>query len=359
MTKYAFICICIYSLSACKQNTTQSQNISWVGNRLSISQAYDAYLGQTQKRTAQSSSLPRSSSQSLWQLSASKMRMNLQSKRPRVATQINNFVNNPQFVKNSSYRAQPYFHYVLKRVLEKGLPAELALLPFIESGYNQMATSTAHAVGAWQFIESTGKQYGLKNNAWYDARRDILASTQAALTLLDELNRNFKGDWLLALAAYNCGSQCVKNAIKKNKRTGKATDFWSLPLPKETRHYVPKFLAIATVIKHAERLSIPLAPLSNQRYFSIVKFNGQVDLRQLAVVSGISTDKLFSLNAGYKLKRTNPSGTHRLIIPISKASSLKQNLAKLVSINQVSINAMNARATSRLVITPIKKAISL
>ncbi len=354
MIKYTFICICILILSACKQYTTQSQNTSWVKNQLSISQAYDAYLGQSQKRTAQPSSLSQSSSQSLWKLSASKMRMNLQSKRPRVATQITNFINNPQFVKNSSYRAQPYFHYVLKSVLEKGLPAELALLPFIESGYNQMATSTAHAVGAWQFIESTGKQYGLKNNLWYDARRDIIASTQAALTLLDDLNKNFKGDWLLALAAYNCGSQCVKNAIKKNERAGKATDFWSLPLPRETRHYVPKFLAIATVIKHADRLSITLAPLSNQRYFSIVRFNGRVDLRELAVTSGISTDKLFSLNAGYKLKQTNPSGTHRLIIPISKANSLKQNLAKLVSNNQVSIKAMNAKATNNSVIAPFQ-----
>jgi membrane-bound lytic murein transglycosylase D len=216
-----------------------------------------------------------------------------------------------------------------------------------------MATSTASAVGAWQFIESTGNQYGLKNNAWYDARRDILASTEAALTLLDELNERFKGDWLLALAAYNCGSQCVKNAINKNTRKGKSTDFWSLPLPRETRNYVPKFLAIATVIKHADRLSIALAPISNQRYFSIVKFTGQVDLRQLAIQSGITTDKLFSLNAGYKIKQTNPTGTHRLIIPISKANSIKQNLAKLVSNDQVSTS------TSRVITTENNKAITL
>jgi membrane-bound lytic murein transglycosylase D len=111
---------------------------------------------------------------------------------------------------------------------------------------------------------------------------------------------------------------------------------------------VPKFLAIATVIKHAERLSIALAPISNQRYFSIVKFTGQVDLRQLAIQSGISTDKLFSLNAGYKMKQTNPSGTHRLIIPIAKANSIKQNLAKLVSINQVSMSTFRVMITENI-----------
>ena len=345
MLKILFICIFIYTLSACKQNITNTENVSRIDNRLSISEAYEAYSGYSKDWRISSASLPASSNQNLWQLSASKMHMNLQQKRPRVARQIKSFLNNPQFVKNSSYRARPYYHYVLNRVLQRRLPAEMALLPFIESGYNPMATSRAKAVGAWQFIESTGNEFGLNNTAWYDARRDVLASTEAALTLLKQLNKRFSGDWLLALAAYNCGAQCVQNAINKNIKKGKPIDFWSLPLPKETRHYIPKFLAIATVIKHAKRLSIPLAPLSNQRYFSIVKFNGRVDLRQLAIESGVSADQLFGLNAGYKIKQTNPSGTHRLIIPVSKTSSLKQSLANLVTNNPVSINVTKALAT--------------
>ena len=159
----------------------------------------------------------------------------------------------PTYLKNLFERAEPFLYYILNELEKRNMPTEIALLPAIESAYKPNAVSKSKASGLWQFIPSTGKHYGLKQNWWYDGRRDVIASTDGAIKYLKYLNNMFDGDWLHALAAYNSGEGRVMRAIKKNKREGKPTDFWSLALPKETRAYVPKLLALADILRHQDK----------------------------------------------------------------------------------------------------------
>ena len=168
-------------------------------------------------------------------------------------------------------------------VEKRGFPLELALLPIVESAFHPFAYSRSHASGIWQFIPSTGKIYGLKQNWWYDGRRDIVAATRAALDYLDKLNKEFDGDWLLALAAYNTGERNVARAIRRNKRAGKDTDFFSLRLPRETKGYVPSLLAVAELVANPEQHGIVWKPVADQQYFAQVDTEQQIDL---AVGSG-------------------------------------------------------------------------
>lgn len=162
----------------------------------------------------------------------------------RIEQELNWFKRHPEYINRVVERARPYLHYIIETVEAAGIPSELALLPIVESAFQPFAYSHGRAAGIWQFIPATGKRYGLKQNWWYDGRRDVYASTKAAVRLLKNLNKNFKGDWMHALAAYNTGDGRVKRSIRRNKRKGKSTDFFSLRLPKETRAYVPKLLAL-------------------------------------------------------------------------------------------------------------------
>ena len=161
----------------------------------------------------------------------------------RIQQQLDWYARHPDYMNRVAERAQPYMYYIVEALKENDIPMELALLPIVESAFKPFAYSHGRASGIWQFIPSTGRHYGLSQNWWYDGRRDVYASTQSAISLLLALKREFKGDWLLALAAYNSGSGTVKRAIRRSKRKKGATDFWSLNLPKETRAYVPKLLA--------------------------------------------------------------------------------------------------------------------
>jgi len=278
---------------------------------------------------ASSASLLLKRQQDLWQLTPSLFKLNLHTQQPRVAKEVALFIRNPTFVTSASQRAHYYFHYILQQLVKNNMPAELAMLPFIESGYNPFALSSANALGMWQFIPSTGAQYGLKKNWWYDGRRDIVASTKAALSYLQELNHTFNGDWLLTLAAYNCGRACVKNAQKKNKEKNKKTDYWSLALPTETARYVPKFLAINTLIKYADHYGIQLASIPNRPYFSAVNVGSQIDIELAAKMANISTQALYQLNPGFHRWATNPDGPHKLLIPKNKVAMFRSQLATL------------------------------
>jgi membrane-bound lytic murein transglycosylase D len=164
---------------------------------------------------------------------------------PRIEQQRLWFVSNPSFLETAADRGSLYMHYIVERLEERDMPLELALLPVIESAYNPMAYSRAHAVGLWQFIPSTGRYFNLRQTNLYDGRRDVTASTIAALDYLSRLHEMFNGDWLLALAAYNAGEGTVSRAIERNVRLGLPTDYWNLSLPQETRDYVPKLLALS------------------------------------------------------------------------------------------------------------------
>jgi len=248
---------------------------------------------------------------------------------PRLISELNWYAKHQKYIDRVVTRASPFMHFVLEEAEKNKLPTELVLLPIVESAYQAFAYSHGRAAGIWQFIPSTGKIYGLKQNWWYDGRRDVYASTQAALKYLTNLHREFKGNWLHALAAYNSGSGTVRRAIRNNKKRGKPTDFWSLDLPNETRAYVPKLLALKRLIATPEAYGITLNCIEDTPYFEAVDINGQLDLAMAAEMAELELDKLYQLNPAFNHWATAPYGPHRLLIPVNNADIFKQNLASI------------------------------
>jgi membrane-bound lytic murein transglycosylase D len=226
-------------------------------------------------------------------------------------------------------RGAPYLGYIQDEVSKRGLPAEITLLPFVESSYDPFAYSHGRAAGLWQFIPETARIYGLQQDWWYDGRRDVIASTQAALDYLERLQRQFDGDWLLALAAYNSGAGTVSKAIRRNRKEGKPADFWHLVLPPETSDYVPKLLAISAVVAQPDTYGISLEPLPVQAMFEVVPTGGQLDLAVAAELAGLDMEELHRLNPGFNRWATHPDGPHRLAIPTDRVSEFRDNLAAL------------------------------
>ncbi len=247
----------------------------------------------------------------------------------RLLAQLAWFERHPRYLERVVKRAEPFLHFVLNEAEKRNLPTELVLLPIVESAYQTFAYSHGRASGIWQFIPSTGKIYGLKQNWWYDGRRDVYASTQAALKYLDNLNREFKGDWLHALAAYNSGSGTVRRAIRRNKKKGKPTDFWHLKLPKETQAYVPKLLALKRIIANPEKYNVSLDCVGDTPHFEAVDIHSQLDLAMAADMADIELDQLYKLNPAFNRWATAPYGPHRLLIPVDHVDTFKHNLAKI------------------------------
>ncbi|MFF7708484.1 transglycosylase SLT domain-containing protein [Pseudomonas sp. NPDC007930] len=245
---------------------------------------------------------------------------------PRVEQQRLWFVGNPSFLSTAADRGSLYMHYIVERLEERNMPLELALLPVIESAYNPMALSRAQAVGLWQFIPSTGRYYNLRQTNLYDGRRDVTASTTAALDYLSKLHDMFGGDWLLALAAYNAGEGTVGRAIERNQRLGLPTDYWNLSLPQETMDYVPKLLALSEVVSSPTAYGIDLEPIANQPYFQVVDVDQRLDLSRLAAMADIDEDELYQLNPAFKRRETLDRPQH-LLVPTAKAQLVKANLA--------------------------------
>ena len=198
------------------------------------------------------------------------------------------------------------------------MPVELSLIPFVESQFDPYAQSSTGASGIWQFIPSTARENGLKKNWWYDGRRDILASTEAAYTFLTSLYEKYD-DWLIAIAAYNAGPSRIRREIEKNKSNGLPTDFWSLNLPRETKAYVPKILAIVEVIRQPEKYNIELPYLANRPYFSVIELPSQVDLMQVSNLSGVKLELIYELNPGFNQWATDPNGPFHILLPVGIA----------------------------------------
>jgi len=248
---------------------------------------------------------------------------------PAVRKNANEYGRSARQVERIFRRADPYLAYIYQEVKKRGFPNELVLLPFVESAYDPFAYSHGRAAGMWQFIPGTGKMYGLKQDWWYDGRRDVVESTQAALNYLDYLQQRFDGDWLLAIAAYNSGSGTVSKAIKRNRKAGKPTDFWHLTLPRETSAYVPKLLAISDVVRHPEKYGVVLAPVDSTPAFAIVDTGGQLDMAVAAELATIDTEQLYLLNPGFNRWSTHPDGPHQLAIPVAQAAVFEENLTAL------------------------------
>lgn len=247
---------------------------------------------------------------------------------PRIEQQRLLFASRPANVEVATERGSPFIHYIVERLEEQNMPLELALLPVIESSYDPFAYSPAHAVGLWQFIPSTGRHFNLRQTNWYDGRRDITASTNAALRYLNYLHGLFNGDWLLALAAYNAGEGTVSRAIERNQRLGLPTDYWNLPLPSETRDYVPKLLALSQLIKTPESYGLSLSPIANEPYFEVVPLKQRMDLARVAKLADIDEDELIQLNPAFT-RRITLDGPPQLLVPLSKAETLAANLARM------------------------------
>jgi len=254
-----------------------------------------------------------------------------------VREQIRSYSRFPQQVEEVLQRGEPYLAYINKQVVERGFPTEITLLPFIESSYDPFAYSHGRAAGLWQFIPDTGKQYGLKQDWWYDGRRDIIASTAAALDYLDTLQQQFDGDWLLALAAYNAGGGTVSRAIQKNLEDGEPTDFWHLDLPGETTAYVPRLLAISAIVSEPEQYGVELPPIGMAPAFAVVDTQGQLDIAVAAALAGVSTEEIYRLNPGYNRWATHPEGPHQLAIPAGRTSGFEENLAALPEAERVKL----------------------
>jgi membrane-bound lytic murein transglycosylase D len=244
--------------------------------------------------------------------------------------ELNWFLNHPSYIDRVQTRAEPFLYSIVKQLEKHQLPGELALLPVIESAFQPHAVSTARAAGIWQFIPSTGRHYGLKQSHSYDGRRDIYASTRAAIKYLKKLHNDFNGDWLLAIAAYNCGEGAVSRAVQRNLARGLPTDFWSLDLPQETRSYVPRLLAVSKLFYDADQYGVDLHPIPNLPLYKTVKLNTQMDLALAADAADMTLDQLFELNPGFKRQQVDLEGSYRLFIPARKKTrDFKAELARL------------------------------
>lgn len=264
----------------------------------------------------------------IWPRIRSQMTFTIPEKK-RLISQRNWYVKHPSYLKRVAKRAEPFLHYIVEELEKNNMPIELALLPVVESAFDPFAYSHGRASGMWQFVPGTGERFGMKQNWWYDGRRDVIASTEGAISYLKYLNNFFDGDWMLALAAYNSGEGRVRNAVRKNKRLGKPTDFWSLDLPKETRAYVPKLLALADIIKRPEHFDLTLYPIDNKSVLTQVDIKSQLDLAKAATLADLSLAELQRLNPGFNRWATDPDGPHRLLLPSHSVEKFELGLNKL------------------------------
>jgi len=246
----------------------------------------------------------------------------------KVQRYIDWYTGNDSYFERTLTRASKYMPYVVARLQEHDLPLELALLPFIESAYNPFAYSHSHASGLWQFIPGTGQEMGLRQDWWYEGRRDIVDSTDAAIRYLKILNSMFDGDWLLTLAAYNSGPGTVSRAREANRQKGMATDYWSLDLRDETRNYVPRLVALAKVLSDPERFAVNRISIPAESHFTVVEVKEQVDLAQAAKLANISADEIYNLNPGFSRWVTPPNGPFRILLPSARADGFADLLAR-------------------------------
>ncbi|WAR44216.1 lytic transglycosylase [Methylomonas rapida] len=247
----------------------------------------------------------------------------------RIDREVNFYLRNPEYLSRVQQRAEPYLFFILNEIEAKNIPGELALLPVVESAFRPDAESPAQASGLWQFIPPTGRLYGLEQNSWYDGRRDVIESTQAATTFLKQLSEEFNNDWLLALASYNAGKGNIRHAMDKNISQGLPTDYWSLDLNSETSAYVPRLLAIAKIFANPEKYNVNLHRIANEPYFELVDVKSQIDLGKAAEMAQTPLDEFIKLNPGFNRLSTAPNGPHRLLVPVEKADTFKEKLAGL------------------------------
>ena len=259
-----------------------------------------------------------SSTQDLWPVMSQHFTIPTDPDQVNISRQIDRDLRHPKYIQKLTQNARPYLYYVFQETEKKHLPAELALLPMIESEYKPSGESNVGAAGLWQLMPSTANTYGVKMNSWYDGRRSTIASTKVALSFLSYLYQMFNHNWLLALAAYDAGPGTVQAAIHYNREHGKPTDFWALSLPKETENYIPKLLALAEIIQHPRSYGVHLMPVPNKPVTSTVTIQKQMPLKTIATLAHTSVTTVKKLNPALKRSVTPPHQAFTLLIPAGK-----------------------------------------
>ncbi len=345
---------CASTQTLSQSNTTKGSNHSNSG--LLDSNSLDSLqdlLSATDMRAVEGDRLQILKHGDVWKRMTVGFKMDLDHYDPRIEAQRSWFISRQPYLDRLSARASRYLYHTVKEAERRGMPTELALLPVIESSYDPAATSSAAAAGLWQFIPSTGRIYGLKQNELYDGRRDVVESTRAAYEFLGSLYNQF-GSWELALASYNAGPGTVQKAINRNIAAGLPTDYWSLRLPQETMNYVPRFLAVAQIIKDPKAYGVTLPPIANRPHFREVAVSGGVALEQIANVTGLSRAELYSLNPAHRGEQLAPEAQLRLLIPADLNPNIDAKLLSLRPTNStlLATNMSNTTAIKSTMATP-------
>jgi membrane-bound lytic murein transglycosylase D len=247
-------------------------------------------------------------------------------KHPRVEEHIDNLSRHPGYLYTLTEQARPFLHYIVEATERRGFPMEVALVPMVESGFRPTAVSPRNAVGLWQIMPGTARHLGLARDSWYDGRRDVKASTEAALDYLEYLYDYFAGDWLLALAAYNAGEGTVGRAIAANERAGRPTDYWNLNLPRETKLYVPRILALGRLIAEPQVFGLDLGRISNEPYLAKIAVGPQISLSRVALLAGMSEGEVRFFNPCLRRNVTPPDSSYELLLPRENAVALLERM---------------------------------
>lgn len=270
----------------------------------------------------------------IWDVLRKQFVLNHEVTQPEVQHQLRWLVSHPNYLQKLT-QSEPYLYHILTEIKKRKMPGEIALIPMIESSYDPFAYSGAGAAGLWQLMPGTGTDLGLKQDWWFDGRRSIGPSTDAALNYLNYLHNFFNGDWILAFAAYDSGEGTMARIIKNSHQTGKI-HFWTLPVPNETKAYIPRLLALAEIIQNPHRYHIELPDIPHAPYFEEVNIGSQIDLNHAAKLAGISYRDLIKLNPGYNRWATAPYRPYKLLIPTAHVENFNRNLANLPEEERVS-----------------------
>lgn len=253
----------------------------------------------------------------------------------QVEQAVDDYLAQPSYMPEVSERGALYLHYIVEEVERRNMPIEIALVPLVESTLDPFAYSPGAAAGLWQITPKTGENLGLQQDGWFDGRRALRPSTQVALDYLEQLHEDFDDDWLLALAAYNAGEGRVARARQSNLEKGLPTDFWSLDLPRETRRYVPKLLALSQILAEPEAHAVELPAIADEPAFEIAEVDGQIDLVRAAELANVSVETLRELNPGQLRLATAPGQTQELLVPVGSSARLEEEVAQLTPAERI------------------------
>jgi len=288
------------------------------------------------------------STPNVWEVLRTQFSLNHAVTQPEVQNQLRWLISHPSYLQKLA-QAEPYMYHIITEIKKRHLPGELALIPMIESAYDPFAYSGAGAAGLWQLMPGTGTDLGLKRDWWFDGRRSIRPSTDAALNYLAYLNKFFSGNWILAFAAYDSGEGTIARIIKNSRQTNNI-NFWTLPVPQETRAYIPRLLALAEIIQNPERYRVQLPDIPHIPYFEEVNIGSQIDLNHAAKLAGISYKDLIKLNPGFNRWATAPYRPYKLLIPADRVEDFSRNLANLPEDKRVSWTRHQVSAGDNLVL---------